>query len=378
MNPEPTAPSEPRYVFVDGLRGLAALAVLGHHLLERTVLGATLGKVLPEPLTFLCHHGAHGVQVFFVISGFVIAHSLRHVEPTAGAVGNFILRRQLRLDPPYWAALAVVFACTVLESHLPGLAPRTLPTAGNVLANMSYLHNILGVAHMLDVAWTLCLEIQFYLVFILILACSRALAGGVTVGPVPLSAVALVAGLGLFSLHDKVTVIDNPPWFVPFWFYFAAGVLCYWQLRGRLVGWVFPGFVGALAVALCLHPAIPPAVGLTTVLTLYLVGRAGRLTHWLGGPALTYLGRISYSLYLIHLPVLLVVLPAGYKLTGENRGAAVLWFVLAALASLGAAHLLHVLVEAPSLRLTARLKPVRRVGAVPVNSPAPAGLALEV
>ena len=109
-------------------------------------------------------------------------------------------------------------------------------------------------------------------------------------------------------------------------------------------------------------------MGLATVLALHAVGRAGRLTTWLGGPVSTYLGRISYSLYLIHAPVLSVVLRAGYKLTGENPAAAVGWFVLAATACLGAAHLLHVLVEAPALRLAARWKSGPRI-ARPVAVP---------
>ena len=253
MSPGPS-PTEPRYVFVDGLRGLAALAVVGHHLLECTVMGPALGRILPGPLQFLCERGLYGVQVFFVISGFVIAHSLRRTEPTARAIGNFIVRRQLRLDLPYWAALAVVLAGTALEAHLPGLTPRTLPTVGNVLANMGYLQNLLGATQVLGVAWTLCLEVQFYLVFIAILACGRGAVGAVTVGPVPLLVVALVGGLGLVSLGDRAAGVVAVGWFLPFWFYFAAGVLCYWHFRGRLHAAVFWGFVGAFALAAGVRP----------------------------------------------------------------------------------------------------------------------------
>jgi peptidoglycan/LPS O-acetylase OafA/YrhL len=103
------------------------------------------------------------------------------------------------------------------------------------------------------------------------------------------------------------------------------------------------------------------------VLGLYGVGRAGRLTTWLGGPVMGYMGRTSYSLYLVHLPVLTVVLRAGYKLTGENRWAALLWLALAALCCFAAAHLLYVFVEAPSLKLVARFKPGRRVSVVPIE-----------
>ena len=355
--------ADERYVFLDGLRGLAALAVVCHHLLDGTVLGPVLAKVFPGPFTFFCHYGARGVQVFFVISGFVIAHALRRVEPTLGTAGNFILRRQLRLDPPYWTALGVALAGTALESCVPGLTPRHLPGLGDVLLNMGYLQNVTGVPQMLGMAWTLCIEVQFYLVFIFLVTLCRAVTGSA----VPYLLIALVGGLGLLSLVERTGDVAAPPWLLPFWFYFAAGIFCYWHLRGQLGAVEFWAFVGALAVAAWHDRDGRTAVGLATVLTFYAVGRAGQLTTWLGQSGFSYLGRISYSLYLIHLPVLLVVMRAGYKLTGENRLAAVCWFGLALVASIAAAHLLWRHVEMPSSRLSKRMKFGLRAPQLPVN-----------
>src|SRR4051794_29974124 len=92
----------PRYVFIDALRGIACLGVLFHHLLHNTVLEVTLRKVLPAFVQAAFGYGARGVQIFFIISGFVIAHSLRDFVPSARNIGSFILRRQMRLDPAYW------------------------------------------------------------------------------------------------------------------------------------------------------------------------------------------------------------------------------------------------------------------------------------
>lgn len=366
-----------RYVFLDGVRGLAALAVVFHHLLDGTVLGPVLGKIFPGPLVFFCHYGACGVQVFFVISGFVVAHSLRHVEPTLHAVSNFVLRRQLRLDPPYWTALAVTLAGTALESHLPGLTPRTLPSVGEALANVCYLQNIVGAPQVLVVAWSLCVEVQFYLAFVLIVTLGRRMTGGTTAGGVPYPSVVLVAGMGLLSLVARRVGIVNPPWLVPFWFYFAAGSLCYWRLQGQLPATVFWMFLGAFAVAVWHDQESHIVVGFAAVLIFYVVGRARKLTTWLGHPGFGYLGRISYSLYLVHLPMLLIVVRTGYKLTGESQPAAVCWFTLALLASLAVAHLLHVWVETPSTRLSELMKSDSRASAaVPVNALASATLAL--
>ncbi|HLL46238.1 MAG TPA: acyltransferase family protein, partial [Longimicrobiaceae bacterium] len=108
------AETRPRYVFIDALRGFAALAVVGFHAREGghlAGLDAHLGPVLRAVL----HRGDAGVTVFFVISGFVIAASMAHAHVTAGYVGRFLARRSVRLDPAYWASLALTVGVGVLS-----------------------------------------------------------------------------------------------------------------------------------------------------------------------------------------------------------------------------------------------------------------------
>ena len=97
-------------------------------------------------------------------------------------------------------------------------------------------------------------------------------------------------------------------------------------------------------------------VALTAGVTIYLVGRRGHLGDWLTGGPLQYLGRISYSLYLIHYATSWVVVSIGCSLTPDNPKAAVLWMAGGVVASIGAADLFYRCVEAPSLRLVKRLK----------------------
>jgi len=75
---------------------------------------------------------------------------------------------------------------------------------------------------------------------------------------------------------------------------------------------------------------------------------------------LKYLGRISYSLFLVHYPSGWLVTNLGYHITGDHPHAALLWLALAIPASIGAAHVLHVFVETPTSKLAARLKPSSR------------------
>src|SRR5436190_11512452 len=98
-----TSPTRPpsRFTYVDALRGLAAFWVAGHHFYP----GVSNHYQAPsffEPLPTILFYGGCGVDVFFVLSGFVIAYTVREAQITFGYFGNFMLRRSVRLEAPYW------------------------------------------------------------------------------------------------------------------------------------------------------------------------------------------------------------------------------------------------------------------------------------
>jgi peptidoglycan/LPS O-acetylase OafA/YrhL len=92
------------------------------------------------------------------------------------------------------------------------------------------------------------------------------------------------------------------------------------------------------------------------VLVIYAAAQNGGLFSWGRSRLWQYLGRISYSLYLIHVLVLLVVMRIGYKITGDAPSAALLWFGVAGVLCVGAAHLLNVAIERPSMKWATRFK----------------------
>src|SRR5271163_824876 len=104
-----------RLSFVDALRGVAATGVLLFHALEGHHVTAFFAS-LPAWLQFPVEHGSLGVAIFFVLSGFVISHSLYRQRMTLNLLGRFCLRRSLRLDPPYWFAIALSLAFGVLST----------------------------------------------------------------------------------------------------------------------------------------------------------------------------------------------------------------------------------------------------------------------
>jgi peptidoglycan/LPS O-acetylase OafA/YrhL len=347
-----------RFVLVDALRGIAAVAVLCHHLLFNSELQVTLWKALPGWIFNFCVRGAYGVEIFFVISGFVIAHSLRNVRLTPGSVGAFMLRRQLRLDPPYWTMLFVTVALLFAEQHVAWIAHKHIPTFWEFIANMFYLQNVTRSFSMMGVSWTLCLEVQFYLVFILLLLAGKALSRtSPAATTVSFALVAALAAVSILIKRQDGWYLDA--WFIQWWYYFAAGAMCYWAVNHVQFRIPMIAFMVLFAVMAWLHDPFPMCIGLATTLLLFVAGQMGRLTSWLNYAPLQYLGKISYSLYLSHLLVADYVMRFGSRLTHTNPHAAVFWFFLAGAISIVAAHGLYLLVEKRSIKFGAKFRPAQ-------------------
>jgi peptidoglycan/LPS O-acetylase OafA/YrhL len=205
--------------------------------------------------------------------------------------------------------------------------------------------------------WTLCIEMQFYLLFCLLLGLAQRLTRFGKQDRTAGWALAVVffplatASLWAFNLDH---LYEN--WVLFFFCMFFLGSIVWWSLEGRLSAWFFWAYVAMMVARLTWQWGVEIAVALAAGLIIYGVGRAGHLTDWLRWRPLMYLGRISYSLYLIHYSVIHLVVHAGHKLTGESAVAAFGWTAVALVLSLLAAHVLNVLVEAPTARLAARLK----------------------
>jgi peptidoglycan/LPS O-acetylase OafA/YrhL len=371
----PPAAAPRRFTYVDALRGLAALAVAGGHFYSGLWTPRT-GPLFPRPLHQVLTHGNVGVEIFFVISGFVMAYSLRQARIGPRFFGLFLLRRSLRLDPPYWAtiALAVVlaFAAGWLRSR-----PPVLPTWPQVLLHLVYLQDLAGAGDIVEVFWTLCMEVQFYLAFALLLGLSQRLAGrgrahGVVLGVfVPLTVLSLAVQFGFVPWPYKATMVK-------FWYLFQLGALACWAVQGTIRARWFLGYVAALLALLAVSFTVESLVGVLTGASLFLIGRLGRLHDTLGHRPLQHLGRLSYSLYLVH-P--LVGVPFCFfvreRLVGASPSlaAGAVLFALAVGVSVAFAEVFHRLVERPALGWSqrVRLPSAAAAGAPAVTPPAASG-----
>jgi peptidoglycan/LPS O-acetylase OafA/YrhL len=340
----------PRFVFVDALRGVAALWVVVFHAYGKNLLPMT-GYRFPEPIHWILNNGHLGVYIFFVISGFVITHSMRGAQVTPRYLGNFALRRSLRLDPPYWATIVAMIVLSHLSNNLQNdHAKLPLPTWDSVVAHVFYLQAFLGYPHIVGVFWTLCYEIQFYLTLAILIGVwqwQRETLPSRWVLFVPLWLISALCIAGV--LHPTLAL------FVYGWPYFFVGVVLNWVHNRE----VRPAAFGIVVLATLALVPFAPAKALATLATgiaIYVVSVQGWLESLTLGRVLQYLGRISYSLYLVHMLVGTPIVRFGLRRLGTMDFLhASMLIGLCVVVSLIGAHIMYVVVERPAVRWSRRL-----------------------
>lgn len=302
-------------------------------------------------VVFHCHWtpiASFGVELFFVISGFVICHAAAQ-DPR-----QFLAKRVARVVPLYWLATLGVFALAVVA---PALVSATHATGLNLLRSLAfwpYLRADGADMPLLFLGWTLNYEAFFYAVFALCLAISHRLA--------PLIA---LAGLVLaVTLHPWLAPLGDPLdfWTRPMLLNFACGIGVWlvWHKAGATLQRTPPlpaGLIGAAAFGVLLvgaqHglPGWVPWSGLLSAALLLALLALGNRLRW---PAwLLLIGDASYSLYLLHPYVLEVVNRKVHAFGPAPLG--ILATVAAVLAAVGVAFAVFRLVERPSNRALRRL-----------------------
>ena len=354
-----------RMVFLDGLRGIACLGVLFCHLLvpELSGFAKPLIAALPDGVVTVLHLGDLGVEVFFVLSGFVIAFSLRNHRVTPALGLRFVLRRAVRLDPPYYTALVIAMAVMALKLPDSFYGLMVWMQGGTALfANVFYLQDLLHYSSPLSVAWTLCLEIQFYVVYVVLVAVAQRLIRRSST--LDHEAWLRRQGLLLMIFTGPLMVWSLAKWypdtvnvtFAGTWFRFCLGVLTFWATQVRVMR---APLVAAMICILFGSVMTGDARGGMAVATaaMILIGSlTGGLWRWLGGAVWQHLGRISYSLYLAHVAIALPVLNLLWSVVPRSGAFSFVFFALGVVVSLASAEFLYRWVETPALRLSQRIR----------------------
>lgn len=330
-------PSEPhliivmnRLLFLDALRGIAALSVALFH--YTSVYRSLYGHSFSPAFDF--DYGLFGVELFFMISGFVIFFSFDRIKSGS----EFLFNRGIRLYPTYWFSMITTFV-VVQTFSLPGLET----TFTDMLVNLTMFQKLARVPDVDGVYWSLFSEWMFYLMM-LGLFMTNNLKRILWVGPVWV----------LLSLVHKYSVSFGPVGAILNLYhgvFFYAGILFYLLMKQpekRNIVLAHLLFCIAVIVALYLPEGLPHTLVVISFFGVFYLGLIGKM-EFLVNKVLLFLGSISYALYLIHQFV-------GYVIINETKhlfGDSLLVIVPPLAITLTAAWLITAYIEKP---VVSRLK----------------------
>lgn len=355
---------------LDGLRGIAALYVVINHCRGNMLIGGTeLSQLVPIDewsITTKIYYaalqftslGTEFVILFFVLSGFSIAHSLANKS----ALVPFYSRRLIRLYWPYLIALFWAFAVYKVIAHhsIFNLKESVFDNTSNILSNLFYIPK----GELIPQFWSLSYEIIFYLLAPLILLNKNTFA---------LSSIVLFScfGIGLFfEIQHPIHQSILPQFLFRYGVYFIIGILLYqgfsqshWidRLRSKFV--LFAGVCILIPAMVILKFKLGEANFITPILAaiLSVILIVNFLAFDLKQKWLTFLGKMSYTLYITHFATIYLTLYLFKQLGIINVQYTTTWYIwlIGILIAVVVAIPLYYLGEKPTKTLLQKMRSKR-------------------
>ncbi len=358
-----------RLDFLDALRGLAAVYVVVYHMVY-----------IPEPDLKVPHwaamvalNGGMGVTLFFVVSAFSLYYTmpLRLAEPRPWT--SFFIHRFFRIAPLFyvWIALTMLRDARMFDLH---------HSAREVATSAAFVFNLLpqGQEGFVWAGWTIGIEMVFYALFPLFYLFAKNRVRVLTMALALLVGWFAVKGLAVYFTTDAKTLDMFSKWnFLRHLPVFACGAVAYHVFMHDHAGFEgaidppkpsIDGGLLMLALAIFLYVALlngwlpnifgDPYYWQAVLFTLLLLGLARAPLRLLVNRITGYLGRISYSLYLNHPTIVLLLAPVYVRIHSDlaNSTLAFLACVAVTLAvCIVASELTYRLVEEPGIKLGKRL-----------------------
>jgi exopolysaccharide production protein ExoZ len=329
-------------VYIQILRLLAAVAVVAFHAWGVAPEGF---KVPEGAVSFVLSYGGHGVDLFFVISGFIIFYATHRATLTPAA---FLRRRVERIVPLYFV---VTFAVTVLAITLPAtFGTHGWYTPRHILKSLAFIAFTDGEMPVVYLGWSLEYEMYFYLAVALLMALTRDVWRNIVMIFSALAILGRIPGTGA-TLGNYAFFVD------PMILEFVLGVIAASIFVNGRVSWpVFVAAACAILAVLVTEPAnrvivsgIPSACLITAAA---FVSRKRINPSWLER-ALARLGDASYSIYLAQVQTVSLASTSIASLVPLVPSLLLVIVTSGIVVALGL--LLNILVERPLLNLCRRI-----------------------
>lgn len=351
------APAQ-RLLFLDALRAFASLTILWHHFALYPPLREWAAPLAGGILDWFEHH-ARATQVFFVVGGYVMARTMHDRRWDFRGAGGFVVLRYCRLGIPYLAVIALVIpVCAFGRGWLPDPVVGGVPTLPQLLAHVFFLQDVLGYEQLSAGLWFVCINFQLGLIYLAGLLL-RDLLPKTGIRRIPDASLAIgwvLSALGLFHFNL------NPGWdrwALYFYPYFFMGIVVHRGLKDRAGQIGFWCFMAMLVAAMAYDWRWRLLSALVVGGLLFVAEKTGFGGRWPRTRWVLMLGRVSYSLFLIHFPVLVLVASVWSRMGWTSPWAGVAGLLAAFGLSVAAAMAFFRWIEAPAGRLVKRLRKSR-------------------
>jgi peptidoglycan/LPS O-acetylase OafA/YrhL len=354
MTPDTANPAGTQFGFIDLFKAIAAQLIVLHHLAFYGPMADHARSVLPALIDWLDFHARIAVQVFLVISGFLAAKSLcPQGTPRISNPLGIVVRRYTKLVPPFLAATVFTIAASGWAAQwMSHDSISTPPTLLELTAHAFLLHSVLGYESVSAGAWYVAIDFQLYasMTFLLWLS-GRLFAHRWLPWMLPLAVVACISASLLHFNRDP----DWDVWAPYFFGSYGLGVMAWWASdparRPAIASLLLAAIMLPAMAALTIDFRSRIALAVVVACALVAVGRRrlfqpGRRSSFVG-----WLGRISYSVFLTHFPVCLVVNAAFTRFVPAQPLLQAAGMLLAWAASVAAGAAFYRWVERPLNRL---------------------------
>lgn len=336
-----------RMPLIDMVKGLACAAIVCHHLAFYGPMSDIAQPLAPLLMAWLYDYGRMAVQVFLVLGGYLAAASLAPQGVARfDSAGAAITRRFVRLVVPY--AVALLLAVLVAALVRPWMDHHSVPdepTLAQLIANALLLQDIVGEDALSAGVWYVAIDFQLFALSVFVWTGVRSLPGNWARRHGPVIGRGLLVALTAASLwvFNRDSTLDMWGWY--FFGSYGLGMVAYWAVKSpRPAGWLaLMLLLGSVALALEFRGRI--ALALATAVLLVAALRSAPLRQWQGVAPLVRLGQMSYSVFLVHFAVCLLVNAVVGHLFPEAPLVNALGMVLAFALSLMAGRQLYERVE---------------------------------
>lgn len=315
---------------IDNLRAIAALSVCFFHF-----ICGPIGFITNKDVLYFFNFGLYGVQLFFVISGFIIPWSIARYNYSINKYFKFIFKRFIRLEPPYIVSIILMLGYFFARQFYSDIPDAKHISTNQLLLHIGYLIPFSNFEWINQVYWTLAIEFQFYLfmgLFYFVIVADK----------IWIRVFGYIFVIGISFIGDEK--------FLLYWLpVFLSGNLLFLYLTNRIQKYEFGVFIllSFIQIALFL-PAPTVFVTFFAVISILFFNKYSNVV-------LTWIGKISYSIYLTHTIFGYAVINIlSHKV--DSALSKVFVVLLGISITIVSSYVMYLIVEKPSQRLSSKIK----------------------